>query len=95
MLVIAGGILLAVAALALLAVTLRYVVLALSAAFSLAIAAGAWLLLASGIGESWATATLVGGFAIWLWTANRDRLVRKSPAVSSPGPGKRLERKIS
>jgi hypothetical protein len=95
MLVIAGGVLLAVAVLVMLVATLRYIVLALSVAFCLAVGAGAWLLLRSGIGPSWATVLLVGGLVIWFWSANRDSLVGKLPGANSAERSQRLKRKIS
>lgn len=60
MLQIAGGILLAILALAVLLAMFRFVVLAFSAVFCLAVAGVFWLILASYVGEWWATATLVG-----------------------------------
>lgn len=60
MLQIAGGVLLAILALAVILAMFRFVVLAFSAAFCLAIAAVFWLVLASYVGDWWATATLVG-----------------------------------
>ena len=80
---IAGGILLAVAILAVLVATLRYIALALSIVFCLAMTAGVWFLLASVIGQWWATAALIAGFAILFWSANRDPSLGKLPDVGS------------
>lgn len=95
MLEIAGGILIAVAALAVLVVTFRYIVLALSAAFCLAITAAVWLLLASTVGQWWATAALVAGCAISFFTANRDSPVEELPNASSAKRGKEFGQKNS
>lgn len=105
MLQIAGGILLAVAALAVLVATLRYIVLALSAVFCIAIAAGAWLLLASAIGEWWASAAFIGGIAglagliiceeVWFSSANLARPDGEPSDARSADQGKNFGRKMS
>ena len=59
MLQIAGGILLAIVALAVFLAMFRFIVLAFSAVFCFAITAVFWLILASYVGAWWATATLV------------------------------------
>ncbi|WP_375397200.1 hypothetical protein [uncultured Sphingomonas sp.] len=73
MLEIAGGILLAVAVLAVLVVAFRYIVLALSAGFCIALIVGAWLLLSSEMGGWWAAILLLTGFGIWFWMVNHDK----------------------
>lgn len=90
MLEIAGGILLAFAVLALLLLGFRYVVLAASATFCLAITAGAWLVLAWGIGRWQAAALLIALFAIWFWNANRDSA---APKTYDPDLGERRSSK--
>lgn len=92
---IAGGILLAVAILAVLVATLRYIVLALSIVFCLAMTAGVWLLLTSVIGQWWASAVLIAGFAILFWSANRDPPLRKMIDVGSTAPERDFGRKSS
>lgn len=94
MLAIAGGVLLAIAVLAVLVATFRYIVLALSGAICIAITAGAWFLLASGVGQWWATAILVAGFAIWFWSANRGRH-GILPDARAAEPEQGIGRKIS
>jgi hypothetical protein len=95
MLAIAGGVLLAIAVLAVLVATFRYIVLALSALFCLAITAGIWFLLASGIGPWWATVMLIAGFAIWFWSANREPTIGKLPAAGVGEHGQDFGQKIS
>ncbi|THD37326.1 MAG: hypothetical protein E7773_04675 [Sphingomonas sp.] len=77
MLEIAGGILLAVAVLAVLMVAFRYVVLALSAGFCITLVVGAWLLLSSEMGGWWATILLSTGFGVWFWMVNHDRRIER------------------
>ncbi|WP_033922612.1 hypothetical protein [Sphingomonas sp. 37zxx] len=72
MLEIAGGILLAVAVLAVVMVAFRYIVLALSAGFCIALVVGAWLLLSPEMGGWWAAILLLTGFGIWFWMVNHD-----------------------
>lgn len=82
MLEIAGGILIAVAALAVGLAALRYIVLAISAAFCLAITVAAWMFLSSGLGGWWAAIGLAAGFSIWVWSANRKPPVAKGEHAS-------------
>lgn len=73
MLEIAGGILLALAVLAVLVAAFRYIVLALSAGFCLVLVVGAWLLLSSEMGGWWAAILLATGFGVWFWMVNHDK----------------------
>lgn len=81
---IPGGILLAIAVVALILMALRFVVLALSAIVCVAIFIGLWLLLASGVGEWWASVILAGGLAIWFWSANHGPIGEKLPVSRAP-----------
>ena len=73
MLQIAGGILLAVPVLAVVVVAFRYVVLALSAGFCIALVVGAWMLLSQEMGGWWAAILLVTGCGVWFWMVNHDK----------------------
>lgn len=85
MLVIAGGILIAVGVLFVLPEIIPGAIMAFSICASLAIAAAVWLMLSTFVGPTWATGLLIAGFAICVARANYEpKTENASEGTSEP-----------
>jgi hypothetical protein len=95
MLVIAGGILIAVGALVVVPEIISGAIMAFSICASLAIAAVVWFVLASVVGQTWATVSLIGGFAVCFAWANCEPRAEAASGGESGKPRLSFGRKRS